>query len=199
MNDKKDWTGNKAACFATLAASNHSELNRASHDYYATDPRAVEKLLEYEKFNKNILEPCCGEGHISKVLIANGYEVVSQDLIDRGFGIGGIDFLTYKEKWNGDIITNPPYRQALDFVDKSIDIIAEGSRVAMLLKIQFLESQSRLKFFKKHPPKLVYVFSKRTNCVRNGKFEDYKSSAVCYCWFIWEKGFKGEPIIRWIE
>lgn len=68
----------------------------------------------------------------------------------------------------------------------------------MFLKIQFLEGQARKKLFEKYPPKYVYVNSKRQLCAMNGKFEKYNATAICYCWFIWEKGWKGEPVIRWI-
>lgn len=182
--------------FTPLSASNHVLEERQEHDYYATEPLAVEKLLEKESFNNKILEPCCGEGHISEVLIANGYDVTSEDLIDRNYGQVK-DFFD-RESWTGDIITNPPYRNALDFVKHSLNIIEDGSRLAMLLKIQFLEGQERYKFYQDNPPEKVYVFSKRTLCAKNGDFEKYPSSAVCYAWYIWEKGFKGEPVIRWI-
>ena len=79
----KDWIGNKAATFATLAASNHSKGEREVNDYYATEPKAVELLLEKEKFSSFILEPSCGEGHISQVLLNSGYAVKSSDLINR--------------------------------------------------------------------------------------------------------------------
>lgn len=57
--------------------------------------------------------------------------------------------------------------------------------------------------FKKYPPKYVYVFSSRQRCAMNGNFEKYANEgeshgAVAYCWFMWEKGFKGDPVIRWI-
>ena len=183
--------------FVIMGASNHSDFEREQHDYYATDPQAVEELLKVESFDKNILEPCCGEGHISKVLEKHGYMVESSDLIDRDFGRGGIDYLTISS-WHGDIITNPPYKHAKEFVEHSLKIIKPGKRVAMLLKIQFLESVKRRELFEENPPKYVYVFSKRVSCARNGDFTTYSSGAVCYCWYIWEKGFKGEPVIRWI-
>lgn len=50
-----DWTGNQTSIFSTLAASNHSKTERQADDYYATDPIAVEKLLE-----KNISTIMCG-------------------------------------------------------------------------------------------------------------------------------------------
>lgn len=193
----KDWTGNKAATFATLAASNHSKGEREVNDYYATEPKAVELLLEKEKFNSSVFEPSCGEGHISRVLLDNGYAVKSSDLIDRGFGEVQDFFET--QEFNGDIITNPPYKMALDFVKHSLNIIPEGNKIAMFLKLQFLEGKARKEFYKNNPPKKIYVASGRLNCAKNGDFEKYKSSAVAYAWFIWEKGYKGSPEIDWIN
>ena len=50
METQRDWTGNKTTVFATLGASNHSMRERQQHDYYATDPKAAELLLEQEEF-----------------------------------------------------------------------------------------------------------------------------------------------------
>ena len=101
--------------FTTLGSSNHVPEEREAFDYYATDPRAVEMLLELEQFSPVIWEPACGEGHISKVLQAHGYEVISTDLIYRGF-------------------------------------VRPGGKVAMFLKVQFLEGQKRGEFFMHTPP-----------------------------------------------
>lgn len=198
----KDWTGNKASIFTTLAASSHSKGERQEHDYYATDPIAVEILLENEKFSEKIWECACGEGHIAKVLEAHGYDVYSSDLIYRGYGDEqSLDFLAYEDEQNidEDIVTNPPYKFAQEFVEKALGIIAEGHKVAMFLKLQFLEGKSRKEMFKKYPPKVIYVSSSRLNCAKNGEFEKYPSSAVAYAWFVWEKGFKGDPIIKWVN
>lgn len=110
---------------------------------------------------------------------------------------GGVSFFDISSI-KGDIVTNPPYKRAKDFVEHALKVVDDGRKIAMILKIQFLESQSRKELFENHPPKYVYVFTKRTLCAKNGDFEKYNSSAVCYCWFIWIKGFKGEPAIRWI-
>ena len=79
-----------------------------------------------------------------------------------------------------------------------MDSIEAGHKVAMFLKLTFLEGQKRKKLFSKYPPRYVYVFSKRVNCAKNGEFEKYGNNAVAYAWFVWEKGFCGEPVIRWI-
>lgn len=184
--------------FVTLGTSNHALEERETNDYYATEPKATKMLLEKEVFNKNIYECACGEGHISKILEEHGYNVKSTDLIDRGYGIGGIDFLKETQFFNGDIITNPPYKLSLEFVEHALEIIPTGNKVAMFLKIQFLESERRRKLFDKLPPKYVYVFSKRVICAKNGNFERYTSSAICYAWYIWEKGYNSEPVLRWL-
>lgn len=90
-------------------------------------------------------------------------------------------------------------KNAVRYVYKCLDIVDNGSKVACFLKLTFLESKERLKFFKEHPPKFVYVYSSRRGCAMNGDFEKYKEKAICFCWFIWQKGFKGDPVIKWIE
>ena len=82
-----DWKGNKNSTWVTLGASNHSLGERQKEDYYATEPAATEWLCKLETFTNPILEPSCGEGHISKQLIKHGYDVVSRDLVDRGYSI----------------------------------------------------------------------------------------------------------------
>lgn len=201
----KDWTGNYNSIYKTLGASNHADNEREPNDYYATEPKAVELLLEQEKFCPYVWECACGEGHISEVLKAHDYKVKSSDIIDRGYeGTQIIDFLELKRDdtdrdYSRDIITNPPYKYAKDFVEKALEISMNNTKVAMLLKVTFLEGQARRKLFEKYPPKTVYVFSSRVKCAKNGDFKGIGSSAVAYAWFIWQKGFKGDPIIKWIN
>ena len=82
----KDWTGNGNSIYKTLGASNHTDKERQQYDYYATEPKAVELLLAEETFSPVIWECACGEGHLSKMLEKHGYEVISTDLIYRGYG-----------------------------------------------------------------------------------------------------------------
>lgn len=199
-----DWIGNKKSTFVQLGASNHSQKQRETNDFYATDPHALEIFLD--KLNedgiylhKNIWECACGKGHLSEVLKQRGYEVYSTDLIDRGYNDDTLNFLTRENaNYSCDILTNPPYKYSKEFVEKALEIQANGYYTIMLLKIQFLEGQARQKLFKKYPPKYIYVNSKRQTCYINGDMSKKMSSAACYCWFIWEKCFNGEPKIRWI-
>lgn len=196
---KKDWTGNTNSIFKSLGASNHSNSERANHDFYATDPIAATLLLDLESFSDNIWECACGEGHLSKIFIGAGYNVKSTDLINRGFGTANIDFLSSEiSTWEGDIITNPPYKYAVQFIKKALSVVPEGKKVAMFLKSTFTEGQERKKLYAEFPPKKIWISSSRIRCGKNGKF-DKSGSAVPYAWFIWEKGFSGEPTIGWFN
>lgn len=184
--------------FSTVGASNHSTKEREQNDYYATDPVALELLLQKEQFSKNIWECACGEGHLSRVLEKNGYHTYSTDLVNRGYGIGGVDFLAVNQKFDGDIVTNPPYKYAKEFVEHAIDLVEDGHKVAMLMRLLFLEGKSRRELFEKYPPKYVYVSSARINCAKNADFTN-EGSAVAYAWFIWQKGYNGETIVKWFN
>lgn len=190
----KDWLANTA----TIAATNGRRKDAQEHDYYATDPVATDALMQVEEFDEHIWEPACGEGHMAEVIKKHGYDVFGTDLIDRGYGAGGVDFLTTDIRFDGDIITNPPYKYATEFAERALKLTK--GKVAMFLKLTFLESQKREELFRKHPPKYVYVFTRRVQCVKNGDFEGYagRSSATAYAWFVWEKGYTGEPVIRWL-
>lgn len=47
----KDWTGNSRSSHATLGARNYALNEREENDFYATEPKALELLLERETFN----------------------------------------------------------------------------------------------------------------------------------------------------
>ena len=203
MNVTKDWNGNTKSIFVTHGASNHSEDERAERDYYATDPEAVKKLLEREKFHHYVLEPCCGDGHISRVLEEAGYNVESWDIVQRSYEKqrGTRDFLTFSPspRNDKDIVTNPPYNVAAEFVTHALEHSMESVKVAMFLKLTFLEGAKRKKLFDYYPPKRIYVFGNRIDCWKNGIKPQKPSKAVCYAWFVWEKGFCGDTIIQRID
>lgn len=190
----QDWIEN-----ASIRNCNVRNGDAAPNDYYATEPNAVELLLREEKFCHESWEPACGEGHMSEVLKAHGYDVYSTDLINRGYGDGFVDFFKIQYPINRDIITNPPYKFAKEFVEHALDIVTNGHKVAMFLKLTFLEGARRKELFDKYPPKKIYVFRNRVDCWKNGIKPEKASKAVCYAWFVWVKGFNGNPTIDWIN
>jgi len=187
-----------------LGASNHSDDERQNEDFYATDPEALKKFLDatdrdYLYFSNDIWECACGDGAISKELEERGYNVRSTDAFDRGFG-DRVNFLDVISNYDGDIITNPPFKHAEKFIDHAKTVLNTGSYLVLFLKIQFLEGKRRKKLFNEWPPKYVYIHSSRVRTFKNND-EKYKngSGSVCYAWYIWQKGTKNEPKIRWID
>ena len=152
----KDWVGNSNSIFKQIGASNHCDNEREQHDYYATDPKAIDDLLKYETFSNNIWECASGGGHLANKLREKGFNVFSTDLIDRGEQDEIIDFLKCNKKFNGDIITNPPYKYVSEFILKALELT--DNKVAMFLKLTTLEGQSRYnKIYKNYPPQYIYI------------------------------------------
>ena len=168
---------------------------RADDDFYPTPPHTILDLYRKEKFEGNVWECACGDGSLSKV-IKQYNECYSSDLVDRGYGDSTINFLTYGGNSYDNIITNPPYSEALEFVKQSKQFAKK--KIAMFLKTTFLESNKRKGMFldTHFPLKAVYQYSKRVPLYRNGIGKG--SSMVAYAWFVWDKDYSGKPFIDWI-
>ena len=183
--------------------------HRIPDDYYATPPIAVEKLLQVHQFTgQKILEPCVGAGHILNVLKQSmpGSSFTVLDIVDRGCpGTILADFLIWDGPNDFDtIITNPPYLLASEFIRKCHAHLADGGQLAMFLKIQFLEGIKRRDLFVQIPPRYVYVFRKRISAWSAGEPINKNTgkpwaSTVTFCWYVWQKGHRGDPAIRWID
>ena len=181
-----------------IGSHNMSAQERAQDDFYATNPIAAEWLLKIEDLNKRIWEPACGAGHLSKVFLRHGHQVLSTDLVDRGFDQGGVNFFDVHDPYYGDIVTNPPYKYAQEFIEHALELVPEGNKVCMFLKLQFLEGKQRKAMFENTPPHRVWVSSSRIGCYTNGEFKK-TSSMLALAWYVWEKGYKGDTIIKWFN
>ena len=153
----KDWTGNRNSIFKTLGASNHTDEERETDDFYATDPKAIDLLHEYENLQLpyQIWEPSCGSGCLSERLKEYGHQVVSTDLVNRGYGAGDVNFFEQtKMPANCEaIITNPPYKHATEYVIHALRLLPENGLLCLFLKTTFAEGKERYaKIFGITPP-----------------------------------------------
>jgi hypothetical protein len=179
----------------SIVGSSRGNGEREKDDFYPTPSYAVEELLKRESFDGNIWECACGEGDISEVFVKRGFEVRSSDLIDRNYGV--VENFFVADHRADNIITNPPYKYALEFVNEAKR--KSNSKIAMFLKTVFLESEKRRAMFedKEFPLKTVYQFSKRVTLYKNG-VKMKNSGMIAYAWYVWEKGYLGKPSIEWI-
>lgn len=186
-------------------------LNRpnaeAPAQYHPTPPALTRVLLDRERFRNTILEPCAGQGHVVRVLQEYGYSVLTNELypqLDHHTPDSALDWLTAKdptwaECWG--LVSNPPYRQALQFIQRAIDL--KIKKHAWLLRLQFAEGEKRHRLlFSKTPPSRVHVFSERVQVSEQG-VEQPRGGMIVYAWWVWDATFYGRYDGRnqlcWIE
>ena len=165
-------------------------------DLYETPVNITKMLLDMLNLDKNsfVLEPANGMGAISNVILNYGHKCDILDIRD------GVDFLKIKDSPVYDaIITNPPYKFAKEFVEKALLQVKDNGKVAMLLRLSFLEGKSRYHFFRSSGLKTVLVSSGRITMYPFGQEAPKNKGTLAYAWYIWEKGYYGEPKIQWFN
>jgi hypothetical protein len=190
-NDTSTTTKNEYSDLRRAQAISGFSHTREPMDNYPTPDIAVLSLLQHESFTGKVWEPACGSGNIAKHFPG----CIATDIRhDNIFGEKGIDFLTENRQVN-HIITNPPYRLALQFVEHALK--CADNKVAMLCKLAFLEGKARYDLFKQQPIRTVYVFSKRLPLTKEGDNRP-QSSMIPFAWFVWDKGYQGKTTVEWI-
>lgn len=175
-----------------------SHVDREKDDFYPTPPEATEALLRVESFEGAIWEPACGDGAISRVLEAAGYDVVSSDLVDRGYGEARHDFLMEWRARAPNVVTNPFFKLAIEFVRHALSLTL--GKVAILARLNFLEGRERALLFRTLPPARVWVFAWRLPFSRGGKDAGLGGGGlISFAWFIWDHQHKGPPTLGWLE
>lgn len=181
-----------------MSATNRG-CERKAYDFYATPPETVQAFLaNFDGISSGdrILEPSAGNGQIVKVLRESGYDnridTVELRPEERGtlealadnVTIGS--FFDYEPDCGYDVIIgNPPYSLALDFINKSLELLHPGGLLIFLLRTNFLESEKRFKWWQEHPLSGLYTLHKRPSFTGRG------TDATSYSWFVWERGGTG--------
>lgn len=172
---------------------------RQPDDFYATPPSCTEALLRVEEFPAKIWEPACGDGAISRVLEAAGHEVVSSDLVDRGYGVVRRDFLFESYLAAPAIVTSPPFKLADEFTIHALHLGAE--KVAIFQRTAWLEGRKRhASLWGPLPPVRIWQFCGRQTLWRGDDADKKdKGGAIAFAWFVWERGYRGAPALGWLS
>jgi hypothetical protein len=182
----------KAAC----VGNGRDHINQHPDGFYPTPPRGVLALLARESFAGKIWEPACGDGAISRVLEAAGFEVISTDLVDRGYGLGGHDFLADHATLADHIITNPPFGPmrglAAKFVAHALARIRPGGTVCMLLRTNWEAPQAHQRLMARCCRK--YTFSRRLKMHRGGYTGKKHSPQLDVCWHVFSNEHVGPTL-----
>lgn len=167
---------------------------RKEHDFYPTIERAPTLAL-LEAFGaeipRHVWEIACGDGAMARVLVDYGWDVTATDLIDRGYGRGGVDFLQCRTLLAPAIATNPPFNLAPQFIRHAHALGVEW--MAMLLKSQYWHAKTRLPLFREFPPNVHAPLTWRIDWTGEGR-----PTMEC-TWFIWSRARQGVDVIPLVE
>ncbi len=189
----------KAVSATRTRRAGGKDPGRQAQDWYRTPEESTRALLRVETLPHRVWEPACGDGAISRVLEAAGHDVLSTDLVDRGYGHAGRDFLMERDSTDRAIATNPPFSLADSFVLRALDLGAPV--VALFMRLAWLEGQGRAEsLWRPHPPARVWVFSARQTLWRGDQArpEGANGGATAYAWYVWTRGHTGPPALGWL-
>lgn len=185
-------------------SSTNRGRERNKYDYYVTPKNEVRKFLKVflqnNEIKGNILDPCAGGDLNHGMTYPEAINEIIKDCKVKTLDIRpdsraeykNIDYLKtdiseliegYKPN---AIFTNPPFNLAMDFIKKALEEVNENGFVIMLLRLNFLGSESRNTWLKNNMPYEIYVHSKRMSFTGDGK-----TDSIEYAHFIWKKGHKG--------
>jgi|HubBroStandDraft_6_1064221.scaffolds.fasta_scaffold00050_62 hypothetical protein len=168
-------------------------------DLYQTPPEAVTALLRAENLPEVVWEPACGPGSIVRVLRESGRQVYATDLVDYDSpdqDCAGWDFLMEKQVPIGveAIITNPPFKNAADFVRKGLELCP---LVIMLMRLAFLEGVGRSDILDGGSLARVHVFKNRLPLMhREGWTGNVSTNTIAFAWFVFNRSHTGPTEIH---
>src|SRR5579871_407473 len=172
--------------------------NRQADDFYPTPADVTHALLETEfrgilaeQGVELIWEPACGRGDMVEVLKRLELPVVASDLVDRGYGAGGRNFLTAPRPPGAApfaVVTNPPFDIAKDFI---IHAHAIGAAVvALTLKSTYWHAARRFELWRRCTPVAIFPLTWRPD------FLDLKAPTMEIAWCIWTPRDKAPCVFR---
>jgi hypothetical protein len=161
--------------------------HRRDNDAYLTPMWVIHALLEVERFPGLTWEPAEGDGRIVQAFRRVGCDVIGSDLTT------GTDFLKVTQEVD-NIVTNPPWGLKTEFIQHGKQ--CAHRKLALLMPLFALSGVARRALFQDaaFPLRTVHVFVRRLNFHPDGK----GSSLFNAGWFVWERGYQGEPVLRWV-
>ena len=135
-------------------------LKKGSSGVYDTSVDAVVSIalvLASFLYDKNILDPACGNGNIVNALKTQGFSgnIIGTDII----GTNSLDYLTDELPTHDVIFTNPPFELGLQFLEKAYK---DGKPFIMLLPTTNIGNTKMYKLFKNYGVIMYCIFPRPT-------------------------------------
>lgn len=173
---------------------------REEHDFYPTfQPEPIAALLAAEAaflpVGLPIWEPACGAGDMARMLVEAGHQVIATDLVDRGHGRAGVDFLATTRALAPRVVTNPPYHLCNwrdgrgAWVEHALDRLGV-TYMALLLSLSWPCSDGIARLLaERFPPAAVYPMAWKIDFTGEG------SPPVNHCWVVWDSARRLQPTV----
>lgn len=182
-----------------MSATGRSDVRDPS-DAYVTPAWAVRRLLEAAQLPGGYwCEPSAGDGAIIRAVREIRSDIIWTAVETRPECLNPLHALDLwsvqidsftaprlplrRERFDC-IIGNPPYRSALEFVQRALDL---ASTVVFLLRLNWLASRARHDWLATHVPS-IFVLPDRPS------FVDGTSDATDYAWMQWNRGHSVQRI-----
>lgn len=177
-----------------------SGYDRQKNDFYPTPPWVTRGLLDCVTLRGSVWEPCCGDGAMARVIQATGQPVVASDLMDRGFGTAGVDFLACDSFPAScrSMVTNPPYGDGggsekganvpgalLGFVRHAIRLTEQADgQLALLVRFQWMAGKKAATLISAGPLSKVIVLRRRIRWFDMGPLTNHGQHH--HAWLFWD-------------
>lgn len=209
-NDDKEGNGTsgksvlRSARGLFAATGKKSEpIERIPQDFYPTPVDVTRALIRAEGKRLDsfdtIWEPAAGDGammfELNKALTAR---IIPSDIIDRGIGADIKSFFDYTVPPAKAIVTNPPF-SLVNWRDGKGRWITHAlgtlkvDYMALLLPWTWPGAGHLGKVWDTHPPSLVYLLTWKVDFTGQGAPPQNNA------WWIWDRGHRGETIMRRLD
>lgn len=187
----------------TLAKSGEG-LEREKDDFYPTPPEPTRAFLHAEidrlRQFQTIWEPAAGDGAMVREMEALGLDVFASDLINRGCGAHIVSFYDFQDTpCLGDaIVTNPPFGECgwgngkARWLKHALDVL-NVEYMALLMNWSWPGAGGLAPFWAEHPPARVYLMRWKIDFTGQG------APPMLNAWFVWDKQWKGETVLRMLD
>jgi hypothetical protein len=169
------------------------------HGFYQEPTWFADSIFGVEDMSAGVYDPFCGVGTIPKAAAVRGIRAFGSDIVDRGYGLGGLDFFNIRSSLTPchlNIVSNPDYSVLQQAVDHALAITA--GKVAVVARLGFLASQRRRSWFQSAPLARMWIASKRPSMPPGGKGIKATGGTIEYCWLVFDRVHIGSPEMKWL-
>lgn len=182
-----------------LAPIRAHKFKRQRNEHYIDESWCSERLFDVDEFPEPIWDPSCGWGRVGTAAEAHGLVCVSTDLVRRGYGTGGVDFLRTTKMRGGaqSIVCNPPFDLMREFAEHALDLGAE--KVAMIALVRRLPAA---RWLEQTPLASIWLMTPRPSMPTGGHIKaggKVGGGTQDFCWIVMTKGYDGYPATRWLR